>query len=454
MTFKEVIDLVGADDFQSGFIRIDLARQEEIAAADSDLEIRVAAILQRVKLVQPRIPTIEQYARRYDATDAREDFRVIVTEAELEGARLSSAEESAILTAIDRVRRFHTAQMTKLTKGLRRSGRGWEWHIHARDGVPRTGALGQRLVPVSRAGVYVPGGKATYPSSVIMNVVPAQVAGVDEVVIATPARPDGSLAPAVLFTARALGIKKILKAGGAYGIAGLAYGAIDNDPCDVIVGPGNRYANEAKRQLWGKVGLDMYAGPSEVVVLADESADPRFAAADLLTQIEHAPDNFGCLIVRSMLQLNEIMRELESQLLGSPRELSMREALSLHGLAIVADRPNVICEMVNHIAPEHLSLHVADPSQYLDEIHNAGCVLVGPFSAQSAADFVAGPSHTLPTSSGSRFGGPNNVMTFMKFSSMVRLTRGDLEEFNPAIREFGAMEGLPAHAKGSTIRFS
>jgi histidinol dehydrogenase len=449
--------LVGVEDLTGGFVRLDLARQG-VELQDTELEVRVAAILQHVRLVVPRLPTIVAYARKYDATEAGPEFEVLATEEELCSARLSAPEEAAIDQAIDRVRRFHEAQLTRITAGLRRDELGWAWDIPARalpTGLPMegTGRIGQRLLPVLRAGVYAPGGLATYPSSLVMNAVPALVAGVREIVLATPARPDGSLSPAVLYTAKRLGISRVIKAGGAYGIGALAYGTDDGRACEVIAGPGNRYVNEAKRQLWGKVGLDGFAGPSEVVVLLDESAEPRFAAADILTQIEHAPDNFGCLIARSSHQLGEVMRHLENQLLGAPREAVMRQALAERGVAIVVERLSAACEFVNRIAPEHLSLLVADAVPYLAQIRNAGCVLVGPYSAQSSGDFVAGPSHTLPTNGGARFGSPTNVTTFLKFSSLIHLEREDLSALLPAIREFGAIEGFPAHARAAAIRF-
>ena len=267
------------------------AQRPEVSHAIVSL---VREILEAVRTEDDRRATVTAYARKFDARDAVE-FEIFVTPDEIEQARIEPKQHDAIREAIRRVRAFHEAQLSALTGGMRRRGTLYEWSIPA-SAKGSIGYEGQRFGPVRYAGIYVPGGRAVYPSSLIMNAVPAQVAGVGRVVVATPAQADGSLHPAVLVAARELGISKIVKAGGAYAIGALAYGfGPAMPPCDVVAGPGNVYVNEAKRQLWGEVGTDLYAGPSEVAVFVDGTSDPAFAAADVLTQVEHADDNVAYL---------------------------------------------------------------------------------------------------------------------------------------------------------------
>ena len=427
---------------------VDTARRE---VSQSIVET-VREILEGVRDTEDRRACVTSYARKFDAREAGK-FELFVAAEELEQARVEPRHHDAIREAIRRVRVFHEAQLAALTAGMRRRASVYEWSIPA--GVTGSiGYAGQRLGPVRYAGVYVPGGKAIYPSSVIMNAVPAMVAGVERVVIATPAQADGSLHAAVLVAARELGISKIVKAGGAYGIGALAFGfgpAIP--PCDVVAGPGNVYVNEAKRQLWGQVGTDLYAGPSEVAVYVDKTTDLTFAAADLLTQVEHAEDNVAYLVSSDRSVLDRALVEVEKQLKGAPREAIMRLALSTCGVGVVVGSEEEAAEVINEIAPEHLSLLGGDPEGMSDLITNAGAILIGPYSAQSAGDFGAGPSHTLPTGRAARFAGPVNVLTFMKLSSISHLQAADLMELLPTIEAFGEMEGFSAHARGAAIRF-
>jgi len=309
------------------------------------------------------------------------------------------------------------------------------------------------MSPLSLAGVYVPGGNATYPSSVIMNAVPALVAGVPSIAVTTPARPDGTLHPAVLCALRLAGISKAFKIGGASAIAALALGTETVTRVDKVVGPGNRFVNEAKRQLWGQVGVDGYAGPSEVCVLIDDTANAAFAAADLITQVEHAPDNAGFLVALSRRKLDEVLAEVTRQVAVAPRGETISAALANESLAIVARDLSEAVDIVNAIAPEHLTLAVADPLRAMEGIRNAGCMLLGEYTPESAGDFVLGPSHTLPTSGAARFGSPVNVLDFLKVQSVTRLTRSDLLPLTPVIEAFGEMEGFPGHGFGASVRF-
>lgn len=387
--------------------------------------------------------------RRFDAPELR--FReMLVTREELAQAEVADDGLMAIRTAIARVRKFHEAQLAALTRGWERDPAGWCWRMAAVDG---EGDEGQRWVPLRRVGLYVPGGEANYPSSVIMTAVPAQVAGVRDLTVACPPRRDGSLSPAVLVAARELGIERIVKTGGAAAVALMALGDGDRVPAvDKVVGPGNRYVNEAKRQLWGAVGLDMYAGPSEVAVVADETANPDWAAVDWLTQVEHAADNQGFLLATTVSVAQAVVAAAERWLRGQPREATMREALQRAGRVFVAPSREALCAMVNELAPEHLTLMVAEPEAYLPLIENAGCILLGAYTPQSAGDFCAGPSHTLPTARAARFASPVNVLDFLKVQSVSRLTPRGLGALAPTISTFGDLEGFPMHGLGAAVR--
>jgi len=286
-----------------------------------------------------------------------------------------------------------------------------------------------------------------------MNTIPALVAGVPEVAVVSPAQPDGKLPAGVLVAARILGITEIHKIGGAAAAAAMAFGTDSIRRADVLVGPGNRYLTEAKRQLWGRIGLDGFAGPSEVCVVADETANPAWAAADLLSQIEHAPDNQGWLICTDQPTYNKIQDEIENQTESAPRREILRESLAQVVVFITENREQ-IAEILNVLAPEHLTLSVQDPEGLSCKVRNAGCILLGDHTPESAGDYVLGPSHTLPTAGAARFSSPLNVMHFLKFQSVSRLTPEGLAELAPAIETIGKLEGFPAHAAGATIRHS
>lgn len=430
--------------------------RQQAVSADDELRSTVAQIIDDVR--QRGDAALLDAARRFDAPELNS---LVVSEAEFDAAEraLTEVQHDALQTAINRVMRFHEAQLYYLTEtmdavdlgesrfeGLSRQAYRW---LEETD---QGGELGQQMRPVRHAGVYVPGGEAAYPSSVYMNVGPANVAMVPKVTVTTPARRDGSVHPAVLVAARHLHVDHVIKVGGAAAVAGLALGTESVSRCDVVVGPGNRYVNEAKRQLWGTVGLDGYAGPSEVCVLFDESANAAWVAADLLTQVEHAADNAGYLVTTSESKLAEVLAAVDDQLRGAPREATMRRALEDFGLAIVARDLAEAVELVNEIAPEHLSLAIESAWDVVDQVENAGCILVGDWTPESSGDYAAGPSHTLPTARAARYGSPVNVMTFMKFQSVVRLSEADLEELVPIVDTLANLEGFPAHARGATIR--
>lgn len=403
-------------------------------------------------------------ARKFDSPQIGQ---ILATQQEIDEAMPSADYAFAIDHAIERVKVFHERQLNALTKGWqeheyqlpearKKAGQArhhypnfrWTWNM-----APEGSQLGQRLSPLQRVGAYVPGGNANYPSSVVMNVVPAQVAGVNHVTVTTPARQDGTLSPAVLYAARYCGVAKVAKVGGAAAIAALALGTESVDRVDKIVGPGNRYVNEAKRQLWGSVGLDGYAGPSEVCVLVDETANAKFAAADFLTQIEHAPDNAGFLVSTSESKAREILAEIEVQLAGAAREETMRQAMAAEGAVIIVRDISEACEIIDLIAPEHLTISTKYPEDAMDRVRNAGCILLGEWTPESAGDYCAGPSHTLPTATAARFGSPVNVMDFLKMQSVMKLSREEFEELGETIEAFGSMEDFPTHGSGATIRY-
>lgn len=412
-------------------------------------------------------------ARRFDAPDLQS---IVVTEDEIVNAQVPKRILEALELSLLQVQAFHAEQLNAMTKGLhamqlddvekrRKDGQPlhmlpnfeYRWHkepLRRAGYTPEShgGGVGQRLIPLRNAGVYVPGGNATYPSSVIMNVLPAQAAGVNAVFVTTPSRKNGTLHPAVLAALALSGVAKAFKIGGASAIAAMALGTESVPRVDKIVGPGNRYVNEAKRQLWGQVGLDGYAGPSEVCILVDDTANVPYAVADLLTQVEHAPDNAGFIVTLSREKLDEILAEVERQLEGAPRAETMREALSNGSLAIVAQDLEEAIDIVDQIAPEHLTIALKEPEVAMGKIRNAGSIFLGEYTPESAGDFCLGPSHTLPTSGAARWQSPVNVLDFLKIQSIARLTPKDLAPLIPVVEAFGEMEGFPAHAHGASIR--
>jgi len=380
--------------------------------------------------------------RRFDAPGLTS---IAVTDEELGNAELTAPYRTAMEHAASRIDRFHTLQLAHFTEGLESDGGAFGWsHEH----------IGQRVLALDSVGVYVPGGKATYPSSVLMNAIPARVAGVEHRFVTTPARSDGFLAPAVLAALRLAGVEKAFKIGGAAAIAAFALGTESVPRVDKIVGPGNRFVNEAKRQLWGRVGLDGYAGPSEVCVLVDEYANAEYAAADLLTQIEHSDDNAAFLVSTSVAKLQVILEAVERHLSGAQCEESMRRALSNESCAFVATDISQALDIVNAIAPEHLTISTQDPESLVAKVKNAGCILLGDFTPESAGDFALGPSHTLPTRGAARFGSPVNVLDFLKIQSVSNLSFDQLVDLIPVIEAFGQMESFPTHARGATIRLA
>ncbi len=321
--------------------------------------------------------------------------------------------------------------------------------INNTDGV----VIGQKIIPVDRAGLYVPGGTAAYPSTVLMDSIPAKLAGCREVVMVTPPSKEGKVDPVILAAAKIAGIDRIFKVGGAQAIAALAYGTESIPRVDKIVGPGNAFVAEAKKQVYGTVSIDMIAGPSEILIVADGATDPRYAAADLLSQAEHDKLASAVLVTDSMALAQAVQAELEIQIPQLSRCEIARASIDSNGKIIVADDLKQAIEISNAIAPEHLELCVDNPFDYLDNIRHAGSIFMGRHCPEALGDYFAGPNHTLPTSGTARFSSPLGVDDFIKKTQFTYYTRDALEKVSQDVAYFANAEGLGAHARSATIRF-
>ena len=313
--------------------------------------------------------------------------------------------------------------------------------------------MGQKVTPIDRVGLYVPGGTAAYPSTVLMDAIPAKIAGCGTIVMVTPPRADGSINPVILAAAKIAGVDRIFKTGGAQAVAALAYGTETVPNVDKIVGPGNAYVAEAKKQVFGKVAIDMIAGPSEILVVADGASDPRFVAADLLSQAEHDKMASAVLVTDSRDLAQAVSDELERQIPLLPRAEIARASIDRNGKIIVAENLNLAIDIANEIAPEHLELCVDNPFDYLDSVRHAGSIFMGRFCPEALGDYFAGPNHTLPTSGTARFSSPLSVDDFVKKSQFTYYTAGALQNVADKISFFANQEGLQAHGKSATIRF-
>ncbi len=351
-------------------------------------------------------------------------------------ARLAPELREALVLAADRIRAFHERQREH---GFRFDAEGI--------------SLGIRVRPMSRVGVYAPGGKARYPSSVLMAGIPAHVAGVRDIALATPLAGDGS-DDAIFAAAHLAGITSIVDAGGAQAIAALAYGTESVPKVDKIVGPGNAYVACAKRLVFGAVDVDCVAGPSEILVLADDEADPRLVAADLLSQAEHDEAAYAVLVCTSDLMAQAVSRELAAQLEVLPRRAIAEISLRVNGCALVVETVEEMTAVADSIAPEHLSLHVTDPEAIFERVRHVGAVFLGSSTPEAAGDYLAGPSHVLPTGSAVRFGGPLGVNDFLARTSIIRYSKDALDRQGKAIMILARLEGLEGHARAVEVRLS
>ena len=311
--------------------------------------------------------------------------------------------------------------------------------------------LGKRYTPVDRAGLYVPGGRAAYPSTVLMNAIPAKVAAVPRIVMVTPPGEEGKINPAVLVAAQEAGIEEIYRVGGAQAIAALAYGTETIPKVDVITGPGNIYVTLAKKMVYGTVGIDSLAGPSEVLVIADETANPTHVAVDLLAQAEHDPMAAAILITTDEKLAHQVQREVTRLLEKHPRKTLTEKAIAHYGLIVVVDSLLIAAELSNLFAPEHLELEVADPWDLVEQIRHAGAIFLGHSTPEAVGDYLAGPNHTLPTSGAARYASALGVETFMKHSSLIQYSDTALKQMSSTIQILAQAEGLPSH--GDSVRF-
>ena len=374
---------------------------------------------------------LRELGKRFDgwAPNTGDSFEVPQGELRAAAERLPAADRAALEFAARRIREFHERQVE----------------------AGSVGSPGLKLLtrPVRRAGVYAPGGRAAYPSTVLMTVIPARVAKVDEVVLATPPRPDGSVPTAILAAAYIAGVDAVYRIGGAQAIAALAYGTASIPRVDVVAGPGNIYVTLAKKEVFGSVGVDGIAGPTELVVVADGAARPDFVAADLAAQLEHDPLAWGVLITDSAQLADRVEEELESLLMGLERAAIIRQA---NCCVIVAGGMDQAIHVADDFAPEHLLIVAADAERLAAQVHNAGAVFVGAYATVPLGDYAAGPNHTLPTSGAARFSSPLGVHTFLKRMSVLSLNRDDLETLREASVRLAEMEGLSAHAHAIEVR--
>ena len=339
-------------------------------------------------------------------------------------------------TAAVNIRKFHQAQVRN------------SFIINDCDGV----VMGQKVIPMDRVGIYVPGGTAAYPSTVLMDSIPAKIAGCGEIVMVTPPGQNGKINPAILAAAKIAGIDRIFKLGGAQAVAALAYGTESVPKVDKIVGPGNAFVAEAKRQVFGQVAIDMIAGPSEILVVADGSANPAFVAADLLSQAEHDKLASAVLVTDSMELAQKVQQQIEVQLEQLSRKEIARASIDNNGKIIVAETLDAAIEIANAIAPEHLELCVDNPFDYLDKIRHAGSIFMGKYCPEALGDYLAGPNHTLPTSGTARFSSPLSVDDFVKKSQYTYYTPDALKKVARDVAYFAETEGLTAHARSAVIR--
>ncbi len=379
---------------------------------------------------------LRDYCQRFDHV-ALSDFLVSPEELEAAIQKVEPEFIEILEEAAKNIRAFHEKQ-------LRQS-----FIMTEKPGV----VLGQRVIPLERVGLYVPGGTAAYPSTVLMDAIPAQIAGVSEIVMVTPPSKEGSVNPYILAAAHVAGVGRIFKVGGAQAVAALAYGTESIPRVDKIVGPGNAFVAEAKKQVFGQVNIDMIAGPSEVLVLADGASDPRYVAADLLSQAEHDKNASAVLVTDSLALAEQVQAEIEAQLKTLKREEIARTSIENNGKIIVCRDLMEGVDTANRIAPEHLEICVDQPFDYLGLIKNAGSVFLGRYNPEPLGDYFAGPNHTLPTSGTARFYSPLSVDDFVKKLQYSYYTREALEKDYDKVSFFANKEGLTAHARAVDIRF-
>jgi len=405
------------------------------AAQDEGVERTVIGILADVKARGDA--AVVEYTNRFDRLSASGMADLELSRGELQAAldSLPAAQRQALEAAASRIRNYHEKQ----------KGEGWSYT--EADGT----LLGQMITPLDRVGLYVPGGKAAYPSSVLMNAIPAKVAGVGELIMVVPT-PGGEKNALVMAAAALAGVDRVFTIGGAQAVAALAYGTETIPQVDKVVGPGNAYVACAKRRVFGIVGIDMVAGPSEILVIADGSADPDWVAMDLFSQAEHDELAQSILICPDAAYVERVQASIEKLLPTMPRQAIIRTALENRGALVVVKDLDEACAIANRVAPEHLELSLADPDPWVAKIRHAGAIFIGHYTSESLGDYCAGPNHVLPTMRTARFSSPLGVYDFQKRTSLIKVSRAGAQTLGRIASTLAHGEGLPAHAKSAELR--
>lgn len=412
------------------------------AGADAAIEHAVAAILDDVKLRGDA--AVLEYTQRFDRLDITRSANMAALEippVELQAALdgLVPERRAALQTAADRVRAYHLRQKQEIGSD------GFSYTES--DGT----VLGQKVTPLDRVGIYVPGGKAAYPSSVLMNAIPAKVAGVQEIIMVVPT-PEGIKNPLVLAAAAIAGVDRVFTIGGAQAVAALAYGTATIPQVDKIVGPGNAYVAAAKRRVFGTVGIDMIAGPSEILIICDGSTDPDWIAMDLFSQAEHDELAQSILLCPDAAYLAQVEASINKLIDSMPRQQVIRTSLANRGALILVRDMHEACAIANQIAPEHLEISAENPQQWAEQVRHAGAMFLGRFSSEALGDYCAGPNHVLPTSRTARFSSPLGVYDFQKRSSMIQVSEAGAQTLGKVAAELAYGEGLQAHARSAEYR--
>ncbi len=418
------------EDFDSSF-------QSLLSSSDEPDQLVVETVSQIIAAVRTRgDDALLEYTNRFDRRSIKTDA-LEITKQDLESAldRISGSLRSSLEHAAKRIREFHEKQKQST------------WTYEDDEG----NTLGQKITPLDRVGVYVPGGKAAYPSSVLMNVIPAHVAGVEEIIMVVPT-PDDNRNDLVLAAAAIAGVTRVFSIGGAQAVAALAYGTELVPKVDKIVGPGNIYVATAKRQVFGVVGIDMIAGPSEVVIISDSSANPDWVAIDMFAQAEHDEEASAILISADADFITQVENSIEKLLPEMERAEIIKASLTNNGALIKVDDLKQAIDLVNIIAPEHLELAVSNPEALLDDISHAGAIFMGHYSAESLGDYCAGPNHVLPTARTARFSSPLGVYDFQKQSSLIKCTSDSVTDIAETASVLARGEGLTAHARSAEYR--
>jgi histidinol dehydrogenase len=423
-----------AADFETSFQHV----LHWSAEQDHAIEERVGSILADVQ--KRGDDAVLEYTKRFDGVDASSVSALEISQAELQAALASipAKQRAALEAAARRVRSYHERQ-------LEACGRSWSYRDE--DGT----LLGQKVTPLDRVGIYVPGGKAAYPSSVLMNAVPAKVAGVAEIIMVVPT-PRGERNALVLAAAAVAGVDRAFTVGGAQAVAALAYGTKTIPSVDKITGPGNAYVASAKRRVFGKVGIDMIAGPSEILVLADGTTPPDWVAMDLFSQAEHDELAQSILLCPDRAYIDRVKEAVDRLLPDMPRKDVIRASLEGRGALIHTRSMEEACEISNRIAPEHLEVSARDPHRYEPLLRHAGAIFLGAYTSESLGDYCAGPNHVLPTSGTCRFSSPLGVYDFQKRSSLIEVSEAGAQVLGPIAAELAYGEGLQAHARAAELR--